>query len=101
MNSKNTFSFVKSYLINLDNKKKIRHSTKSRKIEKPKIKTERFIKSSNDIKKYAINSPKNEHENDDKKENNQKIEKLKNRIFNLMDLINDFENNLIKSEKRK
>ena len=97
--NKNTFSFVKSYLINLDNKKKIRHSTKDRKIEKTKIKTERFIKSSNDIKKYAINSPRREHENDDKKENNQKIEKLKNRIFNLMDLINDFENNFIKSKK--
>ena len=99
--NKNTFSFVKSYLINLENKNKMRHSTKDINIqkEKQKIKTEKFNKSSSDIKKYAISSPKNEHENDNKKDNNQKIEKLKSRIFNLMDIINDFENNFIKSKK--
>ena len=99
--NKNTFSFVKSYLINLENKNKMRHSTKDIIIqkEKEKIKTEKFNKSSSDIKKYAISSPKNEHENVNKKDNNQKIEKLKNRIFNLIDIINDFENNFIKSKK--
>ena len=99
--NKNTFSFVKSYLINLENKNKMRHSTKNIniQIEKQKIKTEKFNKSSSDIKKIAISIPKNEHENDNKKDNNQKIEKLKNRIFNLMDIINDFENNFIKSKK--
>ena len=99
--NKNTFSFVKSYLINLENKNKMRHSTKDINMqkEKQKIKTEKFNKSSSDIKKYAISSPKNEHENDNNKDNNQKIEKLKNRIFNLIDIINDFENNFIKSKK--
>ena len=99
--NKNTFSFVKSYLINLENKNKMRHSTKNIniQIEKQKIKTEKFNKSSSDIKKIAISIPKNEHENDNKKDNNQKIEKLKNRIFNLIDIINDFENNFIKSKK--
>ena len=99
--NKNTFSFVKSYLINLENKNKMRHSTKNIniQIEKQKIKTEKFNKSSSGIKKYAISSPKNEHENDNKKDGDQKIEKLKSRIFNLMDIINDFENNFIKSKK--
>ena len=68
-------------------------------IEKPKIKNEKFNKSSNDIKKYAISSPKNDYEvNNNKKDNNQKIEKLKNRIFNLMEIINNFESVYIKSK---
>ena len=102
--NKNTFSFVKSYLINFkDYNNKNRHSAKNKnmKIEKQKMKNEKFNKSTNDIKNYKINSPRNNDEinNDVKKDNNQKIEKLKKRIFNLMDIINNFEDNFINSKK--
>ena len=101
--SKNAFSFVKSNLLNIkDNKNKNKHSTKNKNMttEKQKMKNEKFNKSTNDIKKYAISSPKNNYEfNDNKKNDNQKIEKIQNRIFNLMDIINTFENDFIKSKK--
>ena len=101
--SKNAFSFVKSNLLNIkDNKNKNKHSTKNKNMttEKQKMKNEKFNKSTNDIKKYAISSPKNNYEfNENKKNDNQKIEKIQNRIFNLMDIINTFENDFIKSKK--
>ena len=101
--SKNAFSFVKSNLLNIkDNKNKNKHSTKNKNMttEKQKMKNEKFNKSTSDIKKYAISSPKNNYEfNDNKKNDNQKIEKIQNRIFNLMDIINTFENDFIKSKK--
>ena len=101
--SKNAFSFVKSNLLNIkDNKNKNKHSTKNKNMttEKQKMKNEKFNKSTNDIKKYAISSPKNNYEfNDNQKYENQKIEKLQNRIFNLMDIINNFENNFIKNKE--
>ena len=101
--SKNAFSFVKSNLLNIkDNKNKNKHSTKNKNMttEKQKIKNEKFNKSTSDIKKYAISSPKNNYEfNENKKNDNQKIEKIQNRIFNLMDIINTFENDFIKSKK--
>ena len=101
--SKNAFSFVKSNLLNIkDNKNKNKHSTKNKNMttEKQKMKNEKFNKSTSDIKKYAISSPKNNYEfNENKKNDNQKIEKIQNRIFNLMDIINTFENDFIKSKK--
>ena len=78
--SKNAFSFVKSNLLNIkDNKNKNKHSTKNKNMttEKQKMKNEKFNKSTID----------------------KKIEKLQNRIFNLMDIINTFENDFIKSKK--
>ena len=100
---KNTFSFVKSYLINIkDNKNKNKHSSKNKNITIEKIKKEEKItESSNNIKKYLISSPKTDYEIniDDKTDNNQKIEKLKNRIFNLMNIIDNFENNFINNKK--
>ena len=101
--SKNAFSFVKSNLLNIkDNKNKNKHSTKNKNMttEKQKMKNEKFNKSTSDIKKYAISSPKNNYEfNENKKNDNQKIGKIQNRIFNLMDIINTFENDFIKSKK--
>ena len=101
--SKNAFSFVKSNLLNIkDNKNKNKHSTKNKNMttEKQKMKNEKFNKSTSDIKKYAISSPKNNYEfNENKKNDNQKIEKIQNRIFNLMDIINTFENDFIKNKK--
>ena len=101
--SKNAFSFVKSNLLNIkDNKNKNKHSTKNKNMttEKQKMKNEKFNKSTSEIKKYAISSPKNNYEfNENKKNDNQKIEKIQNRIFNLMDIINTFENDFIKSKK--
>ena len=96
--NKNAFSFVKSYLINFKDKLSVKN--KNMTIEKRKIKNEKFNKSTNDIKNYVISSPKTNYEiNKDKKDNNQKIEKLKKRIFNLMDIINTFEADFIKSKK--
>ena len=100
---KNTFSFVKSYLINFkDNKNKNKHSNKNKNITIEKIKKkEKNNESANDFKKYLISSPKTDYEinNDDKSDNNQKIETLKNRIFNLMNVIENFEINFINNKK--
>ena len=68
--NKNTFSFVKSYLINFkdnknnkNNKNKNRHSVNDKNIitEKQKLKNEKFNKSTNDINKYKITSPRNNY----------------------------------------
>ena len=106
--NKNTFSFVKSYLINFkdnknnkNNKNKNRHSVNDKNIitEKQKSKNEKFNKSTNDINKYKITSPRNNYcENNTKSNNNQKIEILKNKIYNLMNIINNFEINFIKDK---
>jgi hypothetical protein len=103
--NKNTFSFVKSYLINFkdnkNNKNKNRHSVKDKNIitEKQKLKNEKFNKSTNDINKYKITSPRNNYcENNTKSNNNQKIEILKNKIYNLMNIIDNFEINFIKDK---
>ena len=99
---KNSFSFVKTYLINFkDNKNKNRHSVKHKNTTTEKLKTrnEKFNKSPNDIKKYAISSPRNNYEINIDDNNNKKIEKLQNRIFNLVDVINNFEDNFIKNKK--
>ena len=104
--NKNAFSFVKSYLLNLhDSKNKNFHSTKNKNntIEKRKTNNEKFNPNNlNDIKIYAISSPQNYQEknyDNNRLDNNQKIEQLKNRIFNLMNIIDNFENNYIKSKK--
>ena len=107
---KNTFSFMKSYILNFKDDKKYknknRHSMRNKNSinEKQKIKNEKFNKSSNNIKKYAKSSPKKDYDiisiesknneiNDNEMHiyNNNKIEKLKNRIFNLMNIIDTFE----------
>ena len=104
--NKNAFSFIKSYLINFqDYKDKNFHSVKNKNnsIEKKDIKKEKFnVNNTNNVKIYTISSPQNyteKNKNNNKQDNNQKIEKLKNRIFNLMNIIDNFENNYIKSKK--
>ena len=64
-----------------------------------KLKNEKFNKSTNDINKYKITSPRNNYcENNIKSNNNQKIEILKNKIYNLMNIIDNFEINFIKDK---
>ena len=105
--NKTAFSFIKSYLINFhDNKNKNFHSTKNKNntIEKKSKNKGKFNKNNtNNVKIYTVSSFQNYYEknrNDNEQDNNnQKIEKLKNRIFNLMEIIDNFENNYIKSKK--
>ena len=104
--NKTAFSFIKSYLINFhDNKNKNFHSTKNKNdtIEKKSKNKEKFNKNkTNNVKIFSLTSLQNyseKNKNDCEQDNNQKIEKLKNRIFNLMNIIDNFENNYIKSKK--
>ena len=104
--NKAAFSFIKSYLINFhDNKNKNFHSTKNKNntIEKKSKNKEKFNQNNtNNVKIYTVSSLQNYSEKnkiDNEQYNNQKIEKLKNRIFNLMNIIDNFENNYINSKK--
>jgi len=118
--NKNTFSFIKSYLFNFQSpektKKENEQQNKNASIDKQKIKTFRGNKSSADInyrknnKKYSDGKVSYEGANDknnsiDIKCNNnnnnydKRIDILKNRIFNLMTVIDDFEKDYINNIK--
>jgi hypothetical protein len=114
--NKSTFSFIKSYLFNFQeqDKKGHRAGLKNFVIDKQKLKNVRVNKSSTDINRQAninkgndkkIEYEKYENELSSKHKNgkatitNNKIENLKNRIFNLMNIIDDFEKEYIYNSK--
>ena len=115
--NKNTFSFIKSYLFNFQDpdKKAYGPGVKNLVIDKQKIKNVRVNKSSTDInRKINKNKSNNKYNNDigyenklnSNKKNNynnnnydNKIEKLKSRIFNLMNIIDNFEKDYINNNK--
>ena len=116
--NKNTFSFIKSYLNNYqdpeNNKRGHDHGAKNITIDKQRIKNIRVNKSSTDINYHRKNKNNNNKEvvedknnsidlttNNTTYNNNQekKIEKLKNRIFNLMNIIDNFEKDYINNTK--
>ena len=119
--NKSTFSFIKSYLFNFQeqDKKGHRAGLKNFVIDKQKLKNVRVNKSSTDInRKTNINKRQDKmlaHEkykklfssskkktaitNNNNNNYDNKIEKLKNRIFNLMNIIDDFEKEYIYNSK--
>ena len=124
--NKNKFSLIKSYLYNFqepeNNKKSFRQDDKNMMISNNKLKNVRVNKSSLDInsqrksyKKQKINdniyknegySDKNKsidlkkiHNNNSNFDN--RIEKLKKRIFDLMNVINNFEKDYINNPKQE
>ena len=123
--NKEGFSFIKSYLFNFKDPKKNKKSycpeIKNIAIDKTKLKSIRVNKSSTDINYQRkiipkSNSIKNKNAKDNpcpydknnsidlKKKNNymnndKKIEKLKKRIFDLMNVIDNFEKDYINSNK--
>ena len=124
--NKNQFSLIKSYLYNFQdpeyNKKSFRQEDKNILIGSGKLKNARINKSSMDInsqrrnnKKQKINDNiyknerfsdknksidlKNIHNNNKSNNYDKRIEKLKNRIFDLMDVINNFEKDYINNPK--
>ena len=117
--NKIAFSFIKSYLFNFQDQEKNKkcYATKEKDliIDKPKMKNVKVNKSSTDINCYKKNNIKKNNEinnanlnsknnyNNYKYNNNHdnKIEKLKNRIFNLMEVIDNFEKDYINSSKPK
>ena len=111
--NKNTFSIINPNLFNLQapdkNKKGSGTGAKNLTIDKQKLKNIRVNKSSADIKSYSKKNKKsiiNKKNNLDIKNNNKyninhdnKIDKLKNRIFDLMNVIDNFEKDYINSNK--
>ena len=126
--NKSTFSFIKSYLFNFQDqdKKSPFSGVKNIVIDKQKVKNVRVNKSSTDINrkgninkrnskmleyeknenKLSINNKKKKTPTTHNTNNNiinnnydNKIDKLKNRIFNLINIIDDFEKDYIKSSK--
>ena len=113
--NQNAFSFIKSYLFNFQSPEKTKKENevqnKNVSIDKQKIKTVRGNKSCADInyrknnKKYSdgkisYEGANNKNNSIDLKCNNnnnydKKIDILKNRIFNLMNVIEDFEKDYI------
>ena len=111
--NKNTFSIINSNLFKIHapdkNKKECATGTKNLFIDKMKSKNIRVNKSSADINSYSNKNKKsknNKKHNIDIKNNNKcsinhdnKIDKLKNRIFDLMNVIDNFEKDYINSNK--
>lgn len=114
--NKSNVSLIKSYLFSFNNSEKYNKGyvprIKKLVIDKQKLKNERINKSSKYIKtKEIINKNNNKYNNDMineknnliylnsnityKNNNEQKIETLKNRIYNLIDIIDNFEKNYI------
>ena len=113
--NKITFSFIKSYLFNFQDQEKnkkcyapvskdlIIDKTKSKNVRVNKSSTDincnkKNVKKNNEIDKTNLNSKKN-YTNNKYDNNDNKIEKLKNRIFNLMEVIDNFEKDYINNKK--
>ena len=117
--NKNAFSFIKSHLFNFQSPEKIKKETelpnKNGSIDKQKIKAVKGKRSSADItyrknnKKYsdgkvlcdAMNDKNNSIDLNYNSNNNydKKIDILQNRIFNLMNVIDNFEKDYINNNK--